>query len=313
MKLKYLCTACLTALLFFTGCAASGADVVADSVQKVDLNINALEKLSTSSGSGNFNIYLAKDDIPYVEMKNKIRGLHLGPTPSLIVEETGNSTDIRISGSGWLTIGSVQTEINLYLPENTVKDLKVGIGSGYFYCDELNLENLEFHLASGYANMDMVSADSMLLHVDSGNLGLYNAEADEMEIKISSGGINVETFGDPTALKASISSGYLSFDGGISQGELKCSSGTLDVASSILPETLDCMVSSGDVYLALPQKEAEDTGFTVSYKVSSGDFYNGFPHLDNDKKDKQVTGKGEKEYNFKIASGSVTLTQHEDD
>ena len=311
--LKYFAAAGLVFVCLLQGCTSSGESVIADSIQKVDLKVEALEKVNISSGSGSFNIHLAEDGRPYVNMQTKIRGLHLGPTPSLIVEETGNSTDIRTSSSGWLTIGSIQTEINLYLPENTVKELKAGIGSGYFYCDELNLENLEFHLASGYANMDMVSADSILLRVDSGNLGLYNAEADEMEIKISSGGINVETFGDPTALKASISSGYLSFDGGISQGELKCSSGTLDVASSILPETLDCMVSSGDVYLALPQKEAEDTGFTASYKVSSGDFYNEFPHLDNDKKDKQVTGKGEKEYNFKIASGSVTLTQHYDD
>lgn len=128
-----------------------------------------------------------------------------------------------------------------------------------------------------------------------------------MNLNLSSGNMDIKTFGDPTALKASVSSGFLSFDGGISQGELKCASGSLYAASPILPDKLDCTISSGDVRLELPGEEAEDAGFTISYKTSSGDFYNEFPHLDNEKNNKQVTGKGEKEYNFKIASGSASL------
>ena len=316
MKLKVI-AAGLAVLSLLAGCASSAAKRVINvvgtasyddedsSVQKVDLKAEKLEKLSIDSGSGDFTVHIAEDGQPYVQMKTQIRGIHIGPAPRLDVEEKDNATGISVSGGGWICLGSVRKAIDLYLPRDTVRELKAKIGSGTFTCGEMKLDNLEFRLSSGEAVLDSVSAEEMGLYVSSGDFTLKDAKAGRVEAKLTSGDMNLETTGEPIALKTSVSSGHFTFAGGISQGELECTSGKVDVASTTLPEALSCTVSSGDICLELPEQQEAAEGFSVACKVSSGKFYNEFPHQDSG--GKQVTGKGERDYSFKVTSGNIRL------
>ncbi len=314
MNLKGLIAAGLAVLGALTGCTSASVKVEesasytegdSSAQQRVELKADKLEKLDISSGSGAFTVHLEEDGVPYVQMKTKIRGIHIGPKPRLDVVESGNSTSISVKGGGWISFGSIRQEIDLYLPKDAVRELDVGIGSGSFYCGGMELDALNLRLASGEAVLDSVSAEEMGLYVSSGDFVLKDAVAGKVKAKLTSGEMDIETVGEPVALKASVSSGDFSFEGGISQGELGCTSGEIDVVSSTLPEALSCTVSSGDVHLELPEKEAEEAGFSIACKVSSGHFYNEFPYVDSE--GKQVTGRGEKEYQFKITSGSIRL------
>lgn len=363
MKLKGLIASVLAVLCTLTGCASSDEEnpvpvqrlnlKAEDSAshsegdstfQKVDLKLEKLEQLSIDSGSGTFTVHLAEDGVPYVQMKTRIQGIHIGPKPRLDVAESENSTTISVREGGWISFGSIRKEIDLYLPKDIVRKLDVGIGSGSFYCGGMKLDNLDFQLSSGEAVLDSVSAEEMGLYVSSGNLVLKDAEAGKVEAKLTSGEVVLDTLaaeemelyvssgdfvlrsaearrveakvvsgeleleaaGEPVVLKASVSSGDFTFAGGITQGELECTSGEIDVVSATLPEALSCMVSSGEISLGLPEQQGKAEGFSVTCKVSSGNFFNGFPHQDSE--GKQVTGKGEREYSFKVTSGSIRLT-----
>jgi DUF4097 and DUF4098 domain-containing protein YvlB len=182
-------------------------DTVSDTIP---LNPEKLADLEVDMTSGDLTFYYS--DEPRVEYCFELRGIVVGE-PRVEVREHGTGTTISTESymilSGWS-----DCTIDVYIPENTVRELEIDMTSG-----NTNLEGMEF--------------DKLNINMTSGDTNIYNTTARELEYDATSGSADI--------------------DGSFTYISVDVTSGTTSVSTAIQSERVELSLTSGRAKLGLPE------------------------------------------------------------
>lgn len=187
--------------------------------------------------------------------------------------------------------GSRSSTLTLQLPEKEYEAFQLKMSSGEGSVTGINAASQRFELTSGDLRVDALQADSLTAKLTSGQLTGTGVAA--------------------RALDAGTTSGRLSLSGAFSGITAKCTSGKITLDSSLVPDTLDVNVTSGDVGVTIPDND----GFVLESSKTSGDIRSSFDLLSpiNDKSGRYVYKSDEtgRSYRVKLTSGNFTFDRAE--
>jgi lia operon protein LiaG len=99
--------------------------------------------------------------------------------PELVTDLKNGVLTIRVTYSKTITIGLINLAnlyLDVYVPNNFSKDIKVSTVSGNLNIRKLSIENFNFKSISGHLNVDSLSAKNLILEASSGKANLKNVE-----------------------------------------------------------------------------------------------------------------------------------------
>lgn len=228
-----------------------------------------------------------------LELSNKIDVIEIDidNVNATIVTEKQDFVEAKLKGKGSLSLSqkrdTIEIEYNrpwfqffnffgnrelvITIPEDYDRDLELDVGSG----------KIEFSSSS----KDML-LNNLSLDVGSGNIQLNSIKAREANLDVSSGNIDMKHF-----------AGKLNID---------LSSGNISIQMDELINDIEAEVSSGKIVLKLP----DNSDFTLSGKVSSGNIFSKFP-LENEERSKNglkgTHGSGTHHIELDVSSGSIEI------
>ena len=275
--------------------------------EKKELNATDLSDLRLDFGSAEVSVRSTEED-PYVELYVRESGLRYGGKTSLDIYQSGGHTELSLSEGNWFFLmGSKDTKVTLYLPQDAVQTLYARLGSGKFTLTGLNFDSVTGNLSSGDMIFDNVKAKNVDFTVSSGDLTLRGIEAETAKLNLSSGEIEAGFTGAETKLESEVSSGEMEVSGNFTQVNAENKSGETSISSGLLPDSIVADVRSGEINLFVPQTQE---GFTVRYSTTSGYFKTDFVR-DYDQEDGTLTvGEGISIFDFHISSGEISLKKN---
>lgn len=226
--------------------------------------------------------------------------------------------------NNWVMFGSNYRYLEVYLPADYSKTMRIRTTSGDIYADnELKAAEFTVGTSSGYLYLADVSADSISIQTSSGdvNADIFSGPA---KIQCSSGYVRIkENIGDTSVstnsgdvtlssmkgnLDVQTSSGYVKAENIVGKARVKTSSGDVTLDFQELTGDLDIETTSGYVRCNIP----EDTGFEFSASTNSGDIDTYFDDfLGYDKKGKKAGGtigsSSDREVRIQTSSGDIRL------
>lgn len=255
------------------------------------MDISEINNLQVKGKSGTINIYkTAEPDIRVIqkgyEKTNEDQKVRISTSADTLYIEQGRSK-IRFFYFGF---GPEDMLIEIYLPEKEFNKISVECLSGKITSENLVCNDIYLKLSSGDIRINDITSENADLNVTSGNMYIE--------------GLNT------TNLKAKTTSGKMDVTGELRNLELGLTSGTILVNSSIMPDNIDCRITSGKSVITIP----ENDGFDLECHKTSGSFNTDFDILSNfnSDSDRNVMGKykdgGSKVY-FKITSGTIKLNR----
>jgi len=173
--------------------------------ETISLDLNSLENVHVSYTSGTFRL-LPTDGEPYVNYAITSRGKNDEGARIEVLEGT-KECKIIFKNSGLLE-GDCEYYIDLYVPKDAIKTLKVEMQNGNAYMHGINCDKLTAGTQSGDMVMDQVDTKKAILGATSGNI-VYNGSAPSMVVDVTSGNIKAETDKMPKSLICDITSGYV--------------------------------------------------------------------------------------------------------
>lgn len=195
--------------------------------------------------------------------------------------------------SGWglvfFGIGSRSSDLELQLPTKQYGEVLVG-------------------MTSGSTALKGVTADTLRLKMTSGRLTGANLTSSRMEADVTSGKMTVES-SRADALTVEVTSGSAAFSGAFRNISGEATSGTVRIATDVLPDTLDGNVTSGKVSFTIPDND----GFSLYCKKTSGSLRSNFDLMSsvNGDKNQYSYGSGGPSYTGKVTSGTLEILKKE--
>lgn len=186
--------------------------------------------------------------------------------------------------------GSLNREIEIYIPKNYIKDLDIHLSSGDVIFDsDINLNDLKCVQSSGDFNANSINANKVLLKSSSGDIKAENLKIKSYNIKTSSGDIAINSLSGT--------------------GEVLASSGDIKIEYKDISEYTKVIAQSGDIKLTM----SKDLSFEFHGKCSSGDITSNFElNYENEDKNKAnaKVGKGPyKKIDVNTSSGDIKILQ----
>lgn len=199
-------------------------------------------------------------------------------------------------------------KIDVYVPESYAEQLDLTLRSGDLYMRDMDFTESKVKLSSGSMELENVNFSDLDLGVSSGDMNIDNTQADRINIKLSSGFIRGEDLRCKTS-NIEVQSGDLNAYMDCDELDISVSSGSVDVYNDTAPSKLRAVVRSGDCVVAIPDND----GFTLDYKVSSGDFTNEFGEDGGwENRSGNTTygvGQASRHYSIDVSSGFLKLAR----
>ena len=258
-------------------------------------NIDATKEFSKGNIK-NIDVETVSTDVNIITTKeNKIRVHFYGNSnskksaPHLEAFANGDDLDVSIKYPGKIFGININTKINLdiYVPENYKKNLKVNTTSGDAIIGNLQLDKFKFDTTSGGAEINLLTANETIFESTSGEVNVKSLLSKKNEFNTTSGYTKIENI-TGNILGQSVS-GCFKFN-------------YKEFNNDINIDTI-----SGDVELKLPKKSE----FKLDFDSTSGDLKNDFPITVTGKVDeheiKGTVGNGNKTIKINTTSGGCQL------
>lgn len=184
--------------------------------------------------------------------------------------------------------GPRSSDLELALPSKQYEDFALKMTSGNTDIDGISASDIDLQMTSGKLEADSLQAKKMNANVTSGQMDVNNAQAKSLSVDVTSGGAN--------------------FLGTYSAISGKTTSGTVNIETEVVPDSLDADLTSGKISVTIP----ENDGFTLNCKKASGDIKSDFDLMKsiNDEISKYMYlsgGSSGRDYTVRLTSGTFEL------
>jgi lia operon protein LiaG len=255
-----------------------------------EFDIKDINKIFVDSVSTDVNIILSKDK----NIKAHLHGTtsEISRAPKLEASLNGDKLEISVKypkNIMSLVNFSLNTKLDVYIPENYKK-------------------SMDIETVSGGISIDKLEADSFRIHTTSGDLKINSIVASTTDFSSVSGTINIKEL-------LSKSSGFETTSGDIKieaiTGDIKANSvsGSITAVYKAFNNEVKAETVSGDVDLSLPQASE----FKVDFSTTSGELDNDFPLVITGKVEKRevkgTVGNGQKTIRIETTSGDATINK----
>ncbi|MBZ9607716.1 DUF4097 domain-containing protein [Clostridium estertheticum] len=283
-------------LEYKVGIIKSNNDIIqGNSTSNDKFNIDATKEFSKGNIK-TINVGTVSTDVNIITTKeDKIKVHFYGNSnskksaPHLEANLNGDDLDVLIKYPGKIFGININTKINLdiYVPENYKKDLKINTTSGNAIIGNVQLDKFRFDTVSGDAKINLLTANETIFEGTSGKVNVKSLLSKKNGFKTTSGDTKIgNVTGD--ILGKSVSGcfkfDYKNFDNGIN---------------------IDTI--SGDVELKLPKKSE----FKLDFDSTSGNLKNDFPITVTGEADKHeikgTVGNGNKTIKINTTSGNSII------
>lgn len=255
-----------------------------------EFNIAPISKVMVDTVSSEVNIIISKDDNIVVHFYGTAS--ELSRAPKLEASLNGDTLDISIKYPNQITSifnFSLDTKLDLYIPEKYKKSMDVETVSGKINIDKLEVDNFKANTTSGDVNIKSIVANITDFSSVSGAFDIKSLSAKTNEFETTSGDIKIE------AISGDIIANSIS--------------GSITAAYSVFNNEVQTETVSGDVKLALPQASE----FKVDFSSTSGELDNAFPLVVIGKVEKRnikgTVGNGQKTIRIETISGEATINK----
>ncbi|BCZ49385.1 hypothetical protein psyc5s11_54520 [Clostridium gelidum] len=197
--------------------------------------------------------------------------------------------------------------LDIYVPEEYVKNLSIKISSGAVKMDSFDLANFTLNTSSGKLDAKQLNAEKISINSSSGSLNIKKLDAKELEIKGESSVVNIDECIAKDA-RIETSSGSITLKNSNGNFNIKGKSTKVMVAyKEFKDQNINIETSSGSVILEIPST-AE---FLIEATTSSGKFQSDFPintagNTDKKKINGQIGMKNNKVL-LQTSSGSIKI------
>lgn len=301
----------IAALIFFsTGGVNAVLNFKGDSQNNIDIvkefNVEEINNISVDTSS---------IDIRFIPEKRKDVRVHLtgyttADEPSFNAAKSNDTLEIyaRTQNNGVINIGFnvISLKLNIYLPEDYSKNIKIRTSSGDTDLGKLKVENFIYHASSGDLDGEEFSAKSSNIVTSSGRIKL-NGFGGDMELKTSSGDVIIDYMHDSASTGIDTSSGEVTLKNFTGDLNARSQSGDLKVGYSRFSNNISLKSSSGEIDLVLPA----DSQFGIKASTSSGDIRTDFPVTQSGKIDEDrlegFVGSSSNQILIVTSSGDVNI------
>ncbi|MBU3144522.1 DUF4097 family beta strand repeat-containing protein [Clostridium sp. CF012] len=255
-----------------------------------EFDIVPISKVRVDTVSSDVNIILSKEDKIVVHFHGTAS--EMSRAPKLETSLNGDTLDISIKYPNQIMSiinFSLNTKLDLYIPEKYKKSMEIETVSGEINIDKLEADNFKANTTSGDVNINSLLADITDFSSVSGGIDIKVLSSKTNGFETTSGDIKVEAItGDIKAnsVSGSITALYSEFN------------------NEVAAETV-----SGDVELSLPQASE----FKVDFSSTSGELDNDFPLVVIGKVEKRdikgTVGNGQKSIRIETISGDAAINK----
>lgn len=277
-------------------------------VYEEEFDVSNIKNVNLDWTSGSINIYKGNSDKIRVIQKSRY---DLKEDELVNIDYKNETMSVKEGkkriGFFFLGFGSKSTNLDLYLPSKEFEEVYIKLSSGRANIENLKSNKVSIKVTSGKIDISKVVSQNIETNVSSGSIQMNDVKTSLLNCEVTSGKIAINNL-DTEVLNASVQSGKIDIDGNAKQLKLKTTSGKISVANNILPESLDAKVTSGSIYIAIPENE----GFEASYSVTSGSFKSDFDLYSNISNSDKKSGEGKyknggNKFNFQVTSGKIML------
>lgn len=253
-----------------------------------EFDIAPISKVMVDTVSTDVNVILWNGD----KIKVHFHGTasEMSRAPKLETSLNGDKLDISIKYPNQITSifnFSLNTKLDLYIPENYKKSMNIETVSGEINIDKLEADNFNASTTSGDVNINTIVANITDFESVSGAINIKALSSKRNEFETTSGDIKIETV-----------------TGDISADSV---SGSITASYSVFNNEVEAETVSGDVDLSLPQASE----FKVDFSSTSGELDNDFPLVVMGKVEKRnvkgIVGNGQKTIRVETISGDAGI------
>lgn len=255
-----------------------------------EFDINAVNKVSIDTVSSDVNIISSKDNNIKVHFYGTTSDL--SRAPKLETSLNGDKLDIEIKYPKQIVSimnFSLNTKLDVYVPENYKKSMEIETVSGEIAIDKLEADSFKAHTTSGDVSIDSLVGSTTDFSSVSGSIKVKELYTKGNVFKTTSGDIKIEAI----------------------TGDIKASSvsGSITALYKEFDNEVEAKTVSGDVDLILP----EASEFKVDFSSTSGDLDNEFPLVITGKIEKRnikgTVGNGQKTIKIGTTSGDASISK----
>ena len=238
----------------------------------------------------------------------------------------GDIEDIEVfrSADGVLTIRPIKTEtasfffgrgifnssssadVILDLPRRNWEFLKLSTTNGDVNLSgDMPVDQVAVSSVSGDINAKLPTCAKAVFRTTNGDIR-WTGDVSDFRMESISG--DVQFRGSADSVCAKTTSGDLTVEGSACAAGIKTVSGDVCLRSSVLPDKMDVVTTSGDMWIDIP-----DAGpFTAKFRSTSGDFTSDFftGRMGGRSCTFTYQGGGKSQYNFASISGDVELRKY---
>lgn len=300
----------LSALIFFS---TGGIGTVMNEVNKTEQNIN-IEKVFDTAGINSISVDTSSTDINFIpenrsDIKVHLNGYVSSGKPELTARLDGDTLDIYTrSNNRVITIGFniSNLKLDIYLPSEYSKDIKIKTSSGEVKIGKLNVENFTYDASSGDLTGEDFASKSSRIETSSGNVRLKRFGGD-LELKTSSGDAAIDYALKSNSTNITTSSGKITLTGFTGDLSSRAQSGDVKVDYTVFNNRVKMNSSSGEIEISLPA----ESQFGIKVNTSSGDIRTDFSVAQSGKIDEDnlegTVGNSSNQITIDTSSGDVKI------
>lgn len=300
----------LSALIFFS---TGGVNTVVNEVNRSEQNIN-IEKVLDAARINCISVDTSSIDVHFIpENRGNIRvhltGYTTSGEPELTAEQDGDTLHVYTRNNNQvISIGFniSNLKLDIYLPADYSKEIKIRTSSGEIKIGKLNVENFIYDASSGNLTGEDFASKNSRIETSSGEVRLTGFGGN-LELKTSSGDASIEYALESTNANITTSSGeikLLNFTGDL---DSIAHSGDIKVDYTVFNNKVSMKSSSGEVELTLPI----DAQFDIKANTSSGGIKTDFPVAQSGKIDEDIlegtVGNSSNQITISTSSGDVRI------
>lgn len=300
----------LSALIFF---GTGGVGTVTKELNGSEQNVN-IEKVFDAAGINCINVDTSSTDVNFIpedrrDIKVHLNGYSSSSEPELTVKQNGDRLDVYTRNNNRvISIGFNITNLKLdiYIPEDYSKDIKIRTSSGEVNIERLNIENFTYDASSGDLTGEEFAPRSSRIETSSGEVR-FRGFGGDLELKTSSGDAEIEYSSKSANTNITTSSGNITLTGFTGDLHSRAQSGDIKVDYTDFNNSINMKSSSGEIEISLPT----DSQFGIKVDTSSGDIRTDFSVTQTGKIDEDrlegTVGSSSNQITIDTSSGDVNI------
>lgn len=206
--------------------------------------------------------------------------------PELNLGSSGNKINIELKDNFKIFTGADNIKLDVYIPKNYNKDIKVKNTTGLVNARDMTLHNLEIDTTTGKIVLEDLAVNKLNVSCTTGGMEVSSVKTSETKVKLTTGSCKFNDFtGDIDA---------------------KGTTGSFDIGYKEFNNDIKAVVTTGSITIRLP----ENSEFKLSAHASTGKISCGFPiNISESSKSKlegQV-GSGNNSVDLDVTTGGISI------